>query len=545
MNRMNLNLSHGTWHEGSSGSNQRLSLKGRCYLDDKPTNAEALASFLGDAQTHNELETLLERLNGFYAWVTQSDTELSAGVDHVRSWPLFYGQMNGQLYLSDDSEWVREQVGDHEMDPVAREEYQLAGYVTGNETLFPNVKQLQAGEFLVAIHTEQGTVIKTHRYYRFLHTEPVTYDEAQLREQLDHAAVRSIQRLIDYAKGRQIVVPLSGGYDSRLIVTLLNRLGYENVLTFNYGVPGNKESEYSQRVADALGLRWHFVEYSEDLWREASQMPELRDYQMRSSSWTSVSHFQDWLAVKIMKEQEGVLSHDCIFAPGHTGDFVAGGHIPVEAFTGKAFSTATVAKVLFADHYNLAPHNLFATGKQKWLDRISSATEAVTIKADWQYADTYEKWDWQERQAKFICNSVRVYEFFGYDWWMPLWDLEFVLFWENVPLQLRKDRAYYVNYVSSLFSRYAENNFENFGNALEEMSLTYRIRKLPFLGYMSRIGIVKAVGRRLLRRKDHLAYQGFFGSSKYENYLRKGISINGMIARDFLLENEINASYEE
>jgi asparagine synthase (glutamine-hydrolysing) len=541
MNRWTLNLTHRVWHEGSSGSNQRLSLKGRCYLDDKPTNAEALASFLDDAQTPDELETSLQRLNGFYSWVTQSDTKLSAGVDHVRSCPLFYGQANGQFYLSDDAEWVREQVGDHEMDPVAREEFQLTGYVTGNETLFPNVKQLQAGEFLVATHTEQGTVIKTHRYYRFLHTEPATYDEAQLREQLDHAATRSIQRLIDYANGRQIVVPLSGGYDSRLIVTLLKRLGHENVLTFTYGVPGNKESEYSQRVADALGLRWHFVEYSEDLWREAWQTPERWDYQMWGSGWTSVSHLQDWLAVKIMKEQ-GVLSNDCIFAPGHTGDFISGGHIPKVAFEKTDFAINDTLSAVFDKHYSLAPINLFRDGKGFWKERIHSRIERDHISYAWECADTFEKWEWQERQAKFICNSVRVYEFFGYDWWMPLWDSEFIWFWENVPIQLRKDRTYYLSYVSDLFSQYAGNNLGNLGNALSEMSVVYRLRKLPFYAFMSRIGIVKALGKRLLvrpRRKGHLAFEARFDSIEYENYLKKGISLNGMVARDFILDPKV------
>ena len=47
-------------------------------------------------------------------------------------------------------------------------------------------------------------------------------------------------------------------------------------------------------------------------------------------------------------------------------------------------------------------------------------------------------------------NSVRVYEFFGYDWWLPLWDGEFVEFWQNVPLSLRYKRLWYNQYVDTV-----------------------------------------------------------------------------------------------
>jgi asparagine synthase (glutamine-hydrolysing) len=54
-----------------------------------------------------------------------------------------------------------------------------------------------------------------------------------------------------------------------------------------------------------------------------------------------------------------------------------------------------------------------------------------------------DRFNWQERQAKFIENSVRAYEFYGYGWWTPLWDRDLVKFWEMVPLDLRYKQAFY------------------------------------------------------------------------------------------------------
>lgn len=187
---------------------------------------------------------------------------------------MFYALKGSDFFLSDDAEWVREKVGNTTMDEIAKEEFQLTGYVTGQDILYPSVKQLQAGEFLSINANEETQQLKTERYYRFLHTEPENYDEQDLYKKLDAATLASIDNLIRYANGRHIVIPLSGGYDSRLIATLLKRRGYENILTFTYGVPGNKESAYSKKVADALGLKWHFIEYSNELWREAWQTEE-------------------------------------------------------------------------------------------------------------------------------------------------------------------------------------------------------------------------------------------------------------------------------
>lgn len=61
--------------------------------------------------------------------------------------------------------------------------------------------------------------------------------------------------------------------------------------------------------------------------------------------------------------------------------------------------------------------------------------------------DLSEFWEWQERQANYMVNSVRVYEYWGYEWRIPLWDMELVQFWKSVPAHLRADRKLYNTYV--------------------------------------------------------------------------------------------------
>ncbi|GAA3904739.1 hypothetical protein GCM10022228_13680 [Halomonas cibimaris] len=507
------------WQHATTSPEQYYAQCGRIWQD---------VDTLQQALTLNAFSQALTELNGFYAVVQQQPGKLFAAVDHIRSIPLFYGQRDATVFLSDEAEWVRQQVGDEVMDDLAREEFQLTGYVTGPDTLFPNVKQLQAGECLMITEHSNAPTVETQRYYRFLHTEPQDYDKALLEDQLDRIAVASIQRLIDHADGRQIVVPLSGGYDSRLIVSLLKRLGYENILTFTYGVPGNKESRYSKRVADALGLRWHFVEYSNELWRQAWESEARWQYQKWGSGWTSVAVVQDWLAVKIMKEKS-VIDSDAVFVPGH-GGFVAGSHIPDAAFTGEALDLDDVCHALFQGHYNLAPADLFTTQVSSWKTRIKEKAEATEIKTAWQYADAYEKWEWQERQAKFICNSVRVYEFFGYDWWMPLWDKEFVDFWQDVPLALRKHKAWCIGYIKKSYNEQATDKIENLGNASKSpiAHIKKKASKIPFAR--------KAYSCIKLKKQNQhpLALYGRHDEKEHKSLIEKGVSIVGLNAHDFL-----------
>jgi len=409
-----------------------------------------LATVFSEANPSPETwQDVLSHCNGFFAIARHTPTATLVAVDRVRSIPVFYGQQGGTVFVSDDAEWVRQSVGDTEMEPLAREEFQLAGYVTGSDTLYPNVKQLQAGE-LLHIVTGEEPKLATHRWYRFTHSEPEYWDEGELRDDLDKSTESSVRRLAEYAAGRQIVIPLSGGYDSRLITLLLKRIGYDNVLTFSYGVPGNKESEYSRQVAEALSLPWHFVEYNATKWREAWQTDERLAYQRWASGWASLPYVQDWLAVRELKAN-GIVAADAVFCPGHSGDFISGGYIPDEFVPGSSASAADMVRTVIERLLSLAPLRLVTSRPEsEWSQRIIDRAKPVEIQTAEAAADALEKWDWQERQAKFIVNSVRVYEFYDFDWWLPLWDAEFMAFWHSVPLLLRQGRRWYTSYVAEL-----------------------------------------------------------------------------------------------
>jgi asparagine synthase (glutamine-hydrolysing) len=541
MKNVFINLSGSGWKKSRNAAIQEVWVKGCPYVGNQkhtaPMLAESVPHPFGNAAA---LRQWMLRYNGFYALVCQQANQLLAGVDRLRSIPLFYSLARGQLYISDDAEWVRVHAEDHVLDPVAREEFQLAGYVTGPDTLFPQVKQLQAGECLLASQGDNGISLQCHRYYRYVYAEPRQYDEAALAHELAEVTTNSVQRLIDYAGGRQIAVPLSGGYDSRLIVSQLKRLRYDNVLAFTYGINGNKEAKYSKQVADSLKLKWHFVEYTPESWTEAWQHEDRWAYQKWASGWTSLPHTQDWLAVKHMTQQ-GFLSPDAVLAPGH----VARNDIPRWLAPGQRVSCRLMGKTIFSQHYYLAPTRLESTlSMQDWQERLVSLSEQRNVQAAEHAMIGINKWDWQERQAKYIVNSVRVYESHGYNWWMPLWDNEFTEYWQRVPFLVRKKREIYSNYVNQVYSEQAgAPNMSELGNGAD-LSFKKALLKMPLadtrlaeLAWQKLYSILPKA-----RQFDVLAAESGVSSENHRQLTASGYTPLGVRAHFFLKDSALYAS---
>jgi asparagine synthase (glutamine-hydrolysing) len=538
MLQININISSDKWSVYDEGCSKTY-LRGFVYKGNDAETINEVHLSLRECCSISDFGHLLKTLNGFYALIYYTGSSLVASVDHARTLPIFYAFYKEQFVISDDPEWVRSRVGVYHLDPIARAEFSLVGYVTGEETLYPDVKQLQAGEVLEVKIIGDRFDVKRKQYYNFTHIEPSTIDQSDLDCQLDVTVHSSIRRLIKYANGRKIVIPLSGGYDSRLIATLLKKAGYSNLIAFTYGLRNNKESTYSKYVADSLGIRWEFVEYSRIQWSENWVDEDRRIYQRNATAYNSVAHFQDWLAVKVLIK-ERIIDQNSILVPGHSGDFVAGSHIPKVAFEKTHFQIQDVINAIFERHYVEAPNQLIGIAPQVWHRRINQRLSANNVQNQFDFANLVENWDWRERQSKYINNAVRVYEFFGCDWWMPLWDREFVDFWMKVPLKLREGRNWYKLYVQKQFElQSGSKNQVPISNASDR---NYWLLLL----FSSRFG--KSIKANIFLRylyyyrvrprgsRDPLEGVGGYSVKQYRELKASGFSTVGVLAQQYLNE---------
>lgn len=301
-------------------------------------------------------------------------------------------------------------------------------------------------------------------------------------------------------------------YDSasRTILLQLKRFGYPRIVAFGYGAEGNRESVVAAEVARQLGVKWVFVPYRLSDWKVVAGTRHYWEYICYAHNGVSAPHIQDLPAIRQMVETSTLIAGDCVVIPGHTGDLVAGGHLRWEH--GKIRDEQQLIQALLDKHYRLIKPELLTEyvgepftrdGLQDLLDQVCTKLRSQIHQYYFanQFVDPYsflDFWNWRERQAKFIVNSVRVYDFHQLDFWLPLWDLDHIGFWQGVPLAWRVDRSLFRAYLDHL---------------QREMGLVVPLEgdswKKPMKRIVGRVGLTKVlrgIKHRLGSRRQSMQY---------------------------------------
>lgn len=515
------------WHEGTPH------LSGTIFDGMKKLTSEDTQNRIRQLGDTESIIKFLKQINGFFSIVKTNGNSGWMAVDRIRSLPLFYGQYEGKLFISDDARWVREHVHDNEMDPIAREEFLACGYVTGSDTLFPNVKQVQAGKvvfFKTGIN--KAVNLKHHRYYRHNHGNFFEDDEKTIHQKYQQTLISSFERLISFANGRPLIVPLSGGYDSRLIVMMLKQLGYSDVIAFSYGKKGNKEAEISQEVSKRLNVRWEYVPYSRDFWQHWNKRPELKYYFQFADGLSSLPHIQNW-AIQILKE-ESRIPKDAIVIPGHSAGSIAGEKSVNCIDIYREFTTEDrLVSAIINYHYSLNNWRK----KSKDLDSIFRGRVRSSLGALEQYYDhssAFESWDMSERQAKFIVNSVRIYDYLDFEWWLPYWDKEYVNFWSRIKPELRIGKRFHIQHVNEISEQMNVNIKKNASEPPKMKQLLASVLKKTILPRY----LLRKLFPNYLLRKNITATMGRFLEKEVVELMRRGHSSNGVAAYYYICSLE-------
>ncbi len=488
--RLSLTLNHPAWFVYRISDEVFACVRGEGWFQGERLDGIPLAKHLYSCFANNEqLHKIIKKvLFGSFSFILGDFNRIIASVDYARTIPLFYSLENDKLIISDKADDVLSHISKIQPDIDSWFEFPHSGFVTGPDTLIKGLQQLQAGEALTFLDGK----ISLKRYFHYL-SNVTTQTEARAEDYfhcLDSAYVNAFVRLLQSIGSRTIVIPLSGGLDSRLIAVMLNRLGKSDVICFAYGAKNTADVNTSRRVAKILGYRWIHVPYTFRKWRSWANSELYHQYLNTAHNFSSTPHIDDWLAIGLL-QNEKIIPDDSVFVPGHTGDFISGGHIP-HWFQGKEtvpwskFSESIVGK-----HYRLWPPLLERWGYQSYARIVSRIKSRLTFPEemcieDKLTASRHESFDWQERQAKYIINSVQVFEFWGYSWRLPFWDIEIIEAWRNIPIDLKIGKFLYEKWlhrISNLFplpetlTKKVTNNFSH--------SMMYQRIIKPYRNYLS------------------------------------------------------------
>ena len=393
------------------------------------------------------VEALLQDLDGHWALVAIGLDRAFAAVDRVRSIPLVWAR-DGESILVDENggRLVRRlNLTPEDVDWNAALSIAVAGYTIGNDTLYSRVRQIGPGEYVLV---ERPGEVRAGRYHQWTPWRPESGSPADFAAPLSRLHERLIDKLVESARGRRILVPLSAGFDSRFIASGLREAGYCDVVCFAYGLPGNREVLVSRLVAERLGYPWRFVPYSNAAMRRAFAGQDHARYKEGADSLTGVHFAQDYLALDALIA-DGVADPDSIVVNGQSGDFITGNHVPVALAVARrdcspAARQDAIVQALLAKHFKQWGFLRTPVNVARLAARLKREIALIGMPAD---ADgdhgVYEHCEFQDRQAKYVINGQRLYEHFGLDWRLPFWDRDYLDFWSRAPLAAKVGQSLY------------------------------------------------------------------------------------------------------
>lgn len=429
------------WH-----SDNNTFAKGYLYDEQNKLFAdEQIIQYFDKVTTVENFQNKLKSANGFFIIIKKIKAGWLAAVDHIRSIPLFFSRKKNEILISDDAFYLAAQFEKNEINSLQKSAFLLSGHTLGNNTLLDEINQLEAGQFLFF----DGKKVEINEYYEHLRGRFFDKKKSDQTEELNQISKNIFQRLIRKAKERQLVVPLSGGYDSRYIIAMLKQLEYKNIVAYTYGITSSYEVKVARKVAKELKIQWYFVEYPKD-W---TPYYECHEYQLFASQLSSLPHEQDFLAIKELKEKN-VIENDAIFAPGFCGDLLGGSVIPdfykenLKVDEAKLIEHILQSQFCYENKIGKKDRNALFKEIEKTVSNYS------TVKTIDDFINVNELFFTKNTVSKYVVNSLRVYEYFGYEWSMPLWDKELIGMWYRVPNQKRVgiDRLYDTFLLDQIFT---------------------------------------------------------------------------------------------
>ena len=385
-----------------------------------------------------KIKKLLYRFNKCSSAIFFNNKYYICFTDFCRSYPIFFQEDLDNILISNSYKYLKKKL--ENIDEESLNFVKLCGYSLGYNTLVKNIKIMMPGELFFS----DGINTTLEKYFEYhITTKKKNLSKKKLKIQLSSIIDNIFENIIIKANNRPIWIPLSGGLDSRLVLCKLHEKGYTNLNCFSYGLKNNSECLIAEKIAKALNTRWKFIEIKKKNYLNFYSSKEKKILDRYSDNLQVVPNYQDFLVIRKML-REKILPKDAIIINGQSGDFNTGNHIPESLMKNNSFKD--FLESVKKKHFFLinSDNNILFNKKidNFFIDYLKS--NKVLEK---NLADLYEKWEYEERQIKYVVNGQKTYDFLNINWYLPLWESEFVKFWTSVDKKYRFRQNLYREYL--------------------------------------------------------------------------------------------------
>lgn len=439
-----------------------ISVTGYCYANGNLLTDKGLADYFCITNT----DALLERLrsaNGIFSFIIDTPDFKAASIGDARIYPVYYKEGTDGLQISNDFRKLLSK-NDKSSDFAVRF-YKASSYAPAGFTLIEGIRQVKPFHLLVC--SNNSTSEHCYKTYLHLKEEEHSLTESHIMEIIDNA----FKRAIDSVKGKQIVIPLSGGYDSRLIACMMRLNGYENVICYTIGTKESRECATAFKVAEQLGYRIYLINPADANAKELFSTSEFRQYSSFVGGLTNFLWLYEFYAIKKLKSL-GVLEDDAVFMPGHLGDFLSGSQLHKSLISSDS-TAGTLSNAILFDSF-IYNHN-------KATKNYVSKFFSNAIDNGYSEISAFQWFTLTHRLTHCINNAARAYLFFGYDVRLPFWDRELLDAFLSLPFTDLKNCSLYRKTLTDKVFNPLQVNFANDLPSVETLRLQHfknRIKRL-------------------------------------------------------------------
>ena len=161
--------------------------KGDAFIFDNYLSEKDLPNHIFEALESYGIDGIAKELsnwNGSFAGVIEADSEVILFTDRLRSFSLFYYIGEDNLMISDMADRFIGLNKDIQLDEEAINEFKMFGYVTGNETLLKEIKQVRAAEIIVI--NKSSKQLKSLFYYEDGYERNKEIADLTIEEKIDY-----------------------------------------------------------------------------------------------------------------------------------------------------------------------------------------------------------------------------------------------------------------------------------------------------------------------------------------------------------------------
>ncbi len=366
-------------------------------------------------------------LEGEYTYIEEQEGVVCIKTDATKLYPLWYRVFADRIVIADDIYSLITE--DTKIDKTQRKIFEQNGALLGDGTLYNEIRRVERIMVFYENPVENYTNLVKND-----HPDSPFFIETSTEETIEKDFCKAIDRAFDVmfsslSVEQQIVIPLSGGYDSRLIACQVKKRGWKNVLTYTMGKDIEGEQNIAREVANKLGFKFVQIDFEKvapqsEVDSVSSDLKKCIDFvgQGQNFEWLA-----DYYAIKYLRSME-LLEDNAVFVPGFCGD-VNGGSYHRKLMLGCETSVFDLFEKLIALRFERGnPFNLFV------LFKLCGYTS---------FCKSSMQFFMEQYLPNKILNACRVPFYFGYEVRLPFFNRYFLEFCYKLPVKYLKKRIVY------------------------------------------------------------------------------------------------------